>query len=144
SEFFTAWYSENSFERAAYMYRAVGPYRGLFWTMLACNCVVPLLALLRLVRRNLAALFMVSVLVNVGMYLERFIIVPVTLTHDFDPYIWRLYRPTLYEYGILAASVGFFFFCFLLFIKFVPPVPVYEVKQIMMEMPVPFEKETQQ
>jgi Ni/Fe-hydrogenase subunit HybB-like protein len=135
-EFFIAWYSGDALERTAYYYRAAGPYRTLFWIMLTCNCVAPLLTISRAVRRNLAALLSISVLVNVGMYLERFIIVPVTLTHDFDPYIWHLYRPTFYEYGILAASFGFFFFWFLLFIKFVPPVPVYEIKEILRNDPL--------
>jgi molybdopterin-containing oxidoreductase family membrane subunit len=129
-EFFVAWYSGNPFERSSFYYRAFGSYAGLFWLMTVCNCIVPLLLSFAKTRTNLKALLVISLLINLGMYLERFVIIPVSLTHDFNPYIWRVYSPTVYEYGILAGSFGFFFFWFLLFIKFVPVLPIFEIKEL--------------
>lgn len=130
TEFFTAWYSGNPVERSSFYYRAMGPYRMLFWIMTLSNCAIPLLLFSSRVRRNLKSLFVISLLANVGMYLERFIIIPVSLTHDYDPYIWNLYHPTKYELAILAGSFGFFLTWFLLFIKFVPTLPIYEIKEL--------------
>jgi len=130
AEYFMAWYSGDPIERASFHYRAFGSYRVLFWIMTACNSFVPLLLFWKKVRCNVKLLFPISLLVNVGMYLERFIIIPVSLTRDFNPYIWRTYSPTIYEYGVLAGSFGFFFFWFLLFIKLVPAVPIFEVKEL--------------
>jgi len=129
-EFFIAWYSGDPIERASFYYRAFGSYRVLFWIMASCNSFLPLLLFFKKVRCNLKTLFAISLLINVGMYLERFIIIPVSLTHEFDPYAWHLYKPTIYEYGILAGSFGFFFFFFLLFIKCVPVVPIFEMKEL--------------
>ena len=141
-EFFLAWYSGDPIERASFYYRAFGSYTILFWIMTVCNCIVPLLLFSKKVRTNLKILFPISLLVNVGMYLERFIIIPVSLTHEFDPYAWHIYKPTIYEYGVLAGSFGFFFFFFLLFIKFLPTVPIYEVKELFHAHPAGELKET--
>jgi molybdopterin-containing oxidoreductase family membrane subunit len=130
NEFFIAWYAGDPIERASLYYRAFGSYRPLFWIMAACNSFFPLLLFSRRVRCNQRMLFPISVLILVGMYLERFIITSVSLTHDFAPYMWRLYTPTMYEYGILAGSFGFFFFWFLLFVKFLPVVPIFEIKEL--------------
>ena len=129
NEFFLTASGADEVEREALHYRAFGPYAVLFWIMMVSNCVVPLLLFSRAVRRSAALVLPVSLLILLGMYLERFIIVPVSLTRDYDPYAWHLYAPTIYEYGILAASFGFFFFWFLLFIRFLPVVPIYEVKE---------------
>ncbi|HWP84249.1 MAG TPA: NrfD/PsrC family molybdoenzyme membrane anchor subunit [Terriglobia bacterium] len=129
-EFFLGWYGGDPVERASLYYRAFGAYRELFWTMLVCNSVAPLLLFSGRLRRNPRVQFCLAVLILTGMYLERILIVPVSLTHEYAPYVWGLYRPTIYEYGILAASFGFFFFCFLVFIKLVPAIPMYEVREL--------------
>jgi molybdopterin-containing oxidoreductase family membrane subunit len=130
SEFFSVWYAGEPIELASFHYRAFGDYAPLFWLMLACNCLFPLLLSRGGLRRNNAVLFVVAALINVGMYLERLIIVGVSLTRDFDPYTWRVYHPTIYEWGILAASIGLFTFLLLLFLRFCPAVPMYEVKEV--------------
>jgi molybdopterin-containing oxidoreductase family membrane subunit len=130
NEFFIAWYAGDPVERASLYYRAFGSYRALFWIMAACNSFIPLLLFSKSVRCNGKLLFTISVFVLAGMYLERFIITPVSLTHDFVPYVWHLYSPTIYEYGILAGSFGFFFFWFLLFVRFLPVVPIFEIKEL--------------
>ncbi|MCZ6491401.1 MAG: polysulfide reductase NrfD [Acidobacteria bacterium] len=128
-EFFIAWYTGNPIERDSFYYRAFGDYRTLFWIMIVCNCALPLVLFFRKMRHNLKVLFTLSLLINVGMYLERFIIIPVSLTHGFIPNVWGLYTPSIYEIGILAGSFGFFFFFFLLFIKFLPVLPIFEIKE---------------
>ncbi|MBI3895739.1 MAG: polysulfide reductase NrfD [Acidobacteria bacterium] len=130
-EFFIAWYTGDPIERASFYYRAFGSYTVLFWIMIACNSILPLLLLSKKMRCNMKVLFSISLLINVGMYLERFMIIPVSLAHDFNPYIWHLYKPTIYEYGVLAGSFGFFSFWFLLFIKFLPAIPIFEVKELL-------------
>ena len=130
SEFFTSWYANEPIEMSSMHYRAFGDYAPLFWLMIACNCLFPLLLASGGLRRNSIVLFVVAALINVGMFLERLIIVAVSLTHDYDPYTWRIYHPTIYEYGILAASIGLFTFLFLLFLRFCPAVPLYEVKEV--------------
>ena len=139
-EFFIGWYSGDPIERASLYYRAFGAYGLLFWTMIVCNSIIPLLLFSGRLRCNLKLQFCVSALIILGMYLERIIIIPVSLTHEFAPYLWGPYRPTLYEYGILAGSFGFFFFCFLLFTKLVPTVPMYEVRELMHARPAAAEE----
>jgi molybdopterin-containing oxidoreductase family membrane subunit len=141
-EFFMAWYSEDPIERASLYYRAFGAYRGLFWTMIVCNSLAPLLLFFSRLRRDTKWQFGISTLILLGMYLERIMIVPVSLTHEFDPYMWGAYRPTIYEYGILAGSFGFFSFCFLLFTRLVPSVPMYEVRELLHRRPEETSKET--
>jgi molybdopterin-containing oxidoreductase family membrane subunit len=129
TEFFLTLHSGDEIERASLHYRAFGPYGALFWIMMVSNCVAPLALFWRGVRGSPGLVLPISLLILLGMYLERFIIVPVSLTRDYNPYAWHLYSPTIYEYGILAASFGFFFFWFLLFVRFLPVVPMYEVKE---------------
>jgi len=130
SEFFSVWYAAEPAEVASLHYRAFGNYAPLFWVMLLCNCVLPLLLSWESLRRNKYVLFIVAALINLGMYLERLIIVGVSLSRDYDPYTWRVYHPTIYEYGTLAGSIGLFVLLFLLFLRFCPAIPMYEVKEV--------------
>jgi Ni/Fe-hydrogenase subunit HybB-like protein len=118
-----------SVERSTLVYRATGPYAPLFWTMVACNCVFPLLLFLRKVRARPAALFVICALVNVGMWLERFVIIVSSLSHDRIPFDWGLYRPTFVEVGITLGSLGWFFFWFLVFMRLLPVVSISEMKE---------------
>ncbi len=111
-------------------YRATGPFAPLFWTMVACNCVFPLFLMGSGARRSPAALLAICILVNVGMWLERFIIIVTSLSHDRIPFDWwGLYRPTLVEAGITLGSFGWFFFWFLIFVKLLPAVSISEMKE---------------
>jgi molybdopterin-containing oxidoreductase family membrane subunit len=127
-EFVLAFKGPPSAERAALLFRATGPYAPHFWTMVACNCVAPLLFLSSKARASTAALLFVSLLVNVGMWLERFNIV-VSLSHDRMPFVERVYHPQLAELGVMGGSFGFFFFFFLLAIRLVPAVSIAEMKE---------------
>jgi len=130
TEFFMAWYSGNVAERDIFLWRAQGPYASLFWIMIVCNSIVPLAFFFKKVRTSLFALFAISILINIGMYYERYVIILSSVAHEFDPYSWGLYiGPTWVEYGILIGSVSMFFFLFLLFAKFLPSVSMAELKE---------------
>ncbi len=116
-------------ERSTLLYRAAGDYAPLFWAMVACNCLGPLALFARRARRSPAALLVVCLLVNAGMWLERFIIIVASLSHDRLPFAWGHYRPTLYEIGITLGAVGWFFFWLLLFIRLFPAVSIAEMKE---------------
>jgi molybdopterin-containing oxidoreductase family membrane subunit len=130
-EFFIAWYAGNPFEQAIFAYRPTGDYAAQFWLMVTCNVVVPLAYLFKKVRTSLVGLFVVALLVNVGMWFERFNIIVSSLSHEFMPHTWGLYSMTWVEISILAGSFGLFFLLFISFIKVLPSVSVTEVKESM-------------
>jgi molybdopterin-containing oxidoreductase family membrane subunit len=129
TESFMAWYSANPFERTTYQMRYWGPYAPLFWTMVTCNCIVPLALFAPRVRRNLKALFVISLFINVGMWLERFVIIAGSLSTNFMPSQWGVYRPTWVEITITVASFAWFLMWFTLFAKFLPIVSMTELKE---------------
>jgi molybdopterin-containing oxidoreductase family membrane subunit len=124
-----ALYGDNPFEHDQYRDRVFGNYRLLFYIMVACNSLLPLTLFVRRLRRSLAWLFVLGILVNVGMWLERFVIIVSSLAHDYDPYVWGTYRPTWVEIGITAGSFGLFFFFFLLFARLLPVLSMTEIKE---------------
>jgi len=128
TEFFNAWYGGNVYERYAFVNRATGPYAWCFWIMVGCNVTAPQLIWIRRVRRNVAALFVLSILVNVGMWFERFVIIVTSLHRSYLPSSWTMYQPTLIEVGTLIGSFGLFFTCFLAFIRVLPMIAMWEVK----------------
>ena len=129
-EYFIAWYSHSPFEQGTYHDRMFGEYALLAWTMLACNAGIPLLLFIRRLRTNLAVLFVVSICVNIGMWLERYIIIVSSLAHDFDPANWPegTYSPTWVEGAITAGSFALFFLLFLAFVRNFPAVSITEMK----------------
>ena len=128
-EFVLAWKAPPGPERAILLYRATGPYAPCFWTMVACNCVFPLLFFSKRMRARTPVLLAVCVLVNVGMWLERFTIVVTSLAHDRMPFVERVYHPRLAELGVTAGSFGFFFLFFLVAIRLLPAVSIAEMKE---------------
>jgi molybdopterin-containing oxidoreductase family membrane subunit len=131
TEFFMAFYSGNPYEQFAFLNRAAGPLRGAYWTMVACNVVIPQVLWLRSVRSNLAAVFVVSIFVNIGMWFERFVIIVTSLHRDYLPSSWATYTPTIIEITTLVGSFGLFFTCFLLFCRFVPVIAIAEIKSVL-------------
>ena len=131
-EFFVAWYSGNPYEKFAFVNRAFGPYAWAYWTMISCNVLFPQLLWFPKIRRNLGLLFVISILVNVGMWFERYVIV-ITLTRPFLPASWGLYHPTLWDFLTLLGSFGLFFTLFSLFIRFLPMIAIAEVKTVLPE-----------
>jgi molybdopterin-containing oxidoreductase family membrane subunit len=131
-EYFIAWFSGSPTERAAFWYRAFGPYWWATWTMIICNGFLPLLLWSRTIRTNITALFVISIFVNIGMWFERYVIIVVSLAGE--PYTtWTngVYNPTWADWGIMAGSFGWFFMWFLLFVKNFPAVSISEVKEVL-------------
>jgi molybdopterin-containing oxidoreductase family membrane subunit len=128
TEVFMAWYSGSEFERFTFWNRGFGPYAWAYWLMVFCNVVVPQMFWSSRVRRCEPLLFAGAILVNVGMWFERFNIVVISLHRDYLPSSWSTYVPTLTEAGILLGSFGLFFTCFLLFVRVAPVVAFHEVK----------------
>ncbi|MBS1851442.1 MAG: polysulfide reductase NrfD [Acidobacteria bacterium] len=131
TEFFTALYSGSSYEQFVFLNRALGPLFWGYWTMVGCNVVVPQLLWFRRVRAYVPAVFAICILVNVGMWFERFIIIVTSLSRDFIPANWFHYAPTRVEVATLLGSFGLFFTLFLLFCRFIPVIAVAEVKGVL-------------
>ena len=131
TEIFTAWYSGNPTEQFVFINRAFGPYAWAFWTMVSCNVLAPQLMWFTPVRRNLAIVFALSLVINVGMWFERFVIIVTSLHRDFLPSSWTMYAPTWIEIATLLGSFGLFFTCFLLFCRFLPMISIGEVKGVL-------------
>ncbi len=131
TELFTSWYSGNMFESYAFANRASGPYWWAYWSMMFCNLVSPQVFWFRKLRRNIYVTFFMSILINIGMWFERFVII-VTSTHrDFIPSSWTMYYPTIVEIFIYLGTIGFFMTLFLIFAKVAPVIAVAEVKSIL-------------
>ena len=116
-------------ERSTLVYRATGPYAPLFWIMVTCNCGLPLLLLARRLRRSPAALLAVCIPVNLGMWLERWVIIVTSLSHDRLPFDWRLYSPRWVEWAITLGSFGWFFLLLLVGLKLLPPLSIAELEE---------------
>lgn len=129
TEWFYAWYSQEPVERFLTHTQFFGPYAPFYWTMLACNCLIPQLFWLRAVRRSLPAVLVIAVLINVGMWLERILIISQTLSRGHLPSQWALFVPTFWDWALLAGSLGFFSLLFFLFIRWVPAASIHEVKE---------------
>ncbi len=131
TEVFTAWYSASPPERFVFLNRAFGPMAWAFWTMVTCNVLAPQLLWFRRIRSSLPAVFVLSLVVNVGMWFERFVIIVTSLTRDFVPSSWSSYAPTSIEIATLLGSFGLFFTLFLLFCRFVPMLAAAELKSVL-------------
>lgn len=130
-EFFIAWYGGNQTELFAFINRAMGPYAWSYWTMIFCNVVAVQAFWFKKVRITAWMLWIVAVLINVGMWFERFVIIVTSLHRDFLPSSWGMFVPTWVDILTLAGSFGLFFTLFLLFCRFLPVVAMAEVKSIM-------------
>ncbi len=129
-EFFIAWYSGNTFEQFVFINRAFGPYAWAYWTMVSCNVIFPQLFWFKKIRRSIPITMVLVILVNVGMWFERFVIIVTSLHRDFLPSSWAMYYPTLVDLGLLLGSFGFFFTFLLLFLKTLPLVSISEIKAV--------------
>jgi len=138
TEHFIAWYS-GGVEQDSFMWRMTGHYAWEFWVMLFCNSIVPLFYFFKKLRTNVYSLFVIGLLVDIGMWYERFVIIAGAPAHAHDPFMWRVYSPTIIEYGIMFGSFSLFFFLFFLFAKYLPAVSIAEVKE---EAPRPLRRRT--
>ena len=129
-EFFIAWYGANPNESFTFINRAFGPYAWAYWTMITCNVIVPQFFWFKGVRRNTAFVWLLSLLVNVGMWFERFVIICTSLTRDFLPSSWGYLTPTVVDIFTFFGTFGVFGTLFLLFIRFLPMMPMAEIKAV--------------
>jgi molybdopterin-containing oxidoreductase family membrane subunit len=133
TELFMAWYGASKYEYDAFFkFRISGPYGWSYWLMMTCNVVTPQLFWVKKLRRNIAFTFLMSVVVNIGMWFERFVIIVTSLYRDYLPSSWSVYyRPTIWEVGFYLGSFGLFFTCYFLFSKYFPVIAIAEIKHIL-------------
>ena len=126
-----AWYSASVYEGFMMANRMYGPYGHYYWLLILCNIVVPQLLWSKRVRLSTLWLFVVSMFINVGMWLERFIIVVVSLHRDYMPSSWDMYYPTIWDWATYAGTIGFFLFAFFLFVRVWPLIAVHEIRTLL-------------
>ena len=131
TEFFIAWYSGNIYEQYAFTNRMFGPYWWAYWSMMTCNLIAPQVFWFRWARTTPWFIFIMSIVVNVGMWFERFVIIVTSLHRDYLPSSWVMYSGSLTEIGLFLGTFGIFFTCFFLFAKFLPVINMAEVKSIL-------------
>jgi Ni/Fe-hydrogenase subunit HybB-like protein len=133
NEAFFAWYSANPYEGYMMVNRMTGPYAVFYWSLIAINAVMIQLFWFRRVRDNVALLFVLSLFVNVGMWLERFIIIVTSLHRDFLPSSWGMYAPTRWDFAMFTGTIGLFLSLFFLFVRFLPAIAMFEMRTIVPE-----------
>jgi len=131
TEFFVAAYSGVEYEQYAFINRASGPYWWAYWSMMTCNLIAPQVFWFKWARTTPWFIFMLSIVVNVGMWFERFVIIVTSLHREYLPSGWVMYSPTMVEIGLFLGTFGLFFTCFFLFSKFLPVINMAEVKGIL-------------
>ena len=132
-ETFMAMWSGDIFDKYMIHNRELGPYWFIYTIVLLCNVIIPQALWSRRVRRNVAALFALAIIVNVGMWTERFMIVVVSLHRDFTPSAWGLYIPTRWDWAVLVGSLGLFAACFYLFVRYLPAISIFETRRELAE-----------
>ena len=132
-ETFMAFYSGSTYDRFMIMNRMAGPYRVIYWILIACNIAIPQVLWLKNVRRSPLGLFIISLVVNVGMWLERFVIIVVSLHREYLPSKWDMYYPTRWDWATYVGTIGLFLTLFYLFIRFVPMISIVEVRSLVHE-----------
>jgi molybdopterin-containing oxidoreductase family membrane subunit len=133
NEAFFAWFSGSPYEAYMMQNRMTGPYASLYWSLIAINAAMIQLFWFRRVRDNVTLLFFLSLLVNVGMWLERFIIIVTSLHRDFLPSSWDMYAPTRWDFAMFTGTIGLFLSLFFLFIRFLPALAIFEMRTIVPE-----------
>ena len=132
-EAFSAYYSSDQYERFMILNRMFGPYAAMYWCLILCNIVTPQFLWFRKVRSNVGALFAIAMVVNVGMWLERFVIVVTSLHRDFLPSSWGMYYPTRWDFALFFGTIGLFLTLLFLFLRFLPLISIYEMRALVSE-----------
>ncbi len=131
TEIFFAWYGGNIYEEGMLRTRMFGPYAPIFWSLMVCNVIAPQLLWFKKLRRAPVPLFLIALVVSVGMWLERFVIVVTSLHRDFLPSSWGMYRPTLFDWTTFIGTIGLFVTLLFLFIRFLPMISIFEMRTIL-------------
>jgi Ni/Fe-hydrogenase subunit HybB-like protein len=136
TEMFIAWYSADKFEMFVPWNRMAGPYGAVYWALILCNVIIPQALWFKGVRTNVYALFVLAIIVNVGMWLERFVIVVTSLHRDFLPSSWGNYSPTFWDWSTFLGTIGLFLTLLFLFVRFLPMISIAEMRAILPEAKV--------
>jgi Ni/Fe-hydrogenase subunit HybB-like protein len=136
-ETFMGWYSGNTFDWYMVKNRLLGPYAPLYWLLIACNLLSPQALWFQRVRSSPWRLFVISILVNIGMWLERFVIVVTSLHRDFLPSSWGMYAPTIFDWSTFVGTLGLFTALFFLFIRFLPMISIFEMRTLVPQAEAP-------
>jgi Ni/Fe-hydrogenase subunit HybB-like protein len=131
TEFFIAWYSGVEYEQYAFINRATGPYWWAYWSMMSCNVISPQLFWSKTLRTSIKFSWFLSIIVNIGMWFERFVIIVTSLHRDYIPSSWAMFYPTWVDVSVFIGSIGLFFTMFLLFVRVLPSVAIAEVKLLL-------------
>jgi hypothetical protein len=130
-EAFMAWYSANSYERFMIWNRMTGPYWKMYWALILCNVVAPNTLWIKNLRTSVPYLFVISLVVSVGMWLERFVIIVTSLHRDFLPSSWGMYSGTLFDWAAFIGTLGLFVTLLFLFVRFLPAISIFEMRTIL-------------
>jgi Ni/Fe-hydrogenase subunit HybB-like protein len=136
TEAFIAWYSADKYEGFVILNRLSGPYAPAYWTLLLCNVVIPQALWFKSVRTSVLALFAISLVVNVGMWLERFVIIVLSLHRDFLPSSWGNFAPTFWDWSTFLGTIGLFLTLLFLFLRFLPMISIFEMRTMLPEAKV--------
>lgn len=131
AEIFYSFYSGNPYEAFMMKNRMFGPYGWAYWLLILCNGIVPLTLWKQKYRQHLPWVWIVTLFVSVGMWFERFVIIPMSLHRDFLPSSWGMYVPTIWDFGMFLGTIGLFFFLMFLFIRFLPMISIFEMRELL-------------
>jgi molybdopterin-containing oxidoreductase family membrane subunit len=131
TEIFFAWYSGNQYEEFMILNRMKGPYAPFYWALILCNVIAPQFLWFNKVRSSPVALFASAIVVSIGMWLERFVIVVTSLHRDFLTSSWGMYYPTAFDYSTFLGTIGLFLALLFLFIRFLPMISIFEMRTIL-------------
>jgi molybdopterin-containing oxidoreductase family membrane subunit len=132
-EAFIAWYSGNTYERFMILNRVEGPYAHTYKLLILCNCLAVQSLWYKPFRTNVLLLFGLSIVINIGMWLERYVIVVTSLHRDFDPSAWGIYHGTFWDYATYYGTIGLFFSLLFLFIRVLPVISIAEMRELVAE-----------
>jgi len=137
TEWFNAWYGGDPTDRNLVIFEFTGAYAPMFWIMLVCNVAIPQAFWFSAVRQRIFAVFLISVLINIGMWFERILIIWNTLSHDYTPSVWRLFIPTFWDWVTTFGSLGLFALMYLVFVRLIPVVSMHEVRRLVAQEQTP-------
>jgi molybdopterin-containing oxidoreductase family membrane subunit len=135
-EAFIAWYGQSQYEGFMMLNRIAGPYWREYWALIFCNVIFPQLLWFKRVRMSIPMLFLLSIVVNIGMWLERFVIIVLSLHRDFLPSSWGMFKPTFWDFSTYFGTIGLFFTLFFLFLRLLPAISIFEMRTIVPEAKV--------
>jgi molybdopterin-containing oxidoreductase family membrane subunit len=133
TEIFMGWYSGSEYEQYVTVNRMAGPYAWSFWMLILCNVIIPQAMWSRTIRQSVFWMFIISIIVNIGMWLERFVIIVTSLHRDFLTSSWHMYYPTFWDFSTFIGSIGLFLCLFLLFIRFLPVISIFEMRELVQQ-----------